>query len=142
MFLSGLQNTLAGKHNCMKTEMLMDRGCMVVSENETVFQAAKRMSEEELDIIPVLDNQLNLLGIVSSKDLVAGILAKEINPKEVFIGSLVSPAVTVGIQDDVETAASKLDRSGLSSLLVLDKQGRIAGTISRRSVKDLNQMAF
>jgi CBS domain-containing protein len=124
---------------------------VAVARESTPFKEIVRvLAEKQIGALPVLDENGNLVGVVSEADL----LAKEEAPGPSGIARLrqreralrakaagdtagalmTSPAVTVRPDQPVVEAARLLDRTGVKQLPVTDVDGALVGILSRRDL--------
>jgi CBS domain-containing protein len=96
----------------------------------SLADAARRMREDGIGTLMVVDHHGAMLGIVTDRDLVVQGLAEGLGP-EVSVESVMSrdPMVVHGY-DDVFIAASKMATHGYRRLPVVDHDGHLEGMIS------------
>lgn len=123
---------------------------MTVSKNMTinpvtttpdmgVFEAFELMKNEGVQRLPVLDNDGNLVGIISEKNITSAAADREVSIVEfalllskIKVGDVMTKEViTVSIDDPVELAARKMSDNDISILPVVDNNGKLVGVVSR-----------
>ena len=123
---------------------------MTVSKNMTinpvtttpdmgVFEAFELMKNEGVQRLPVLDNDGNLVGIISEKNITSAAADREVSIVEfalllskIKVGDVMTKEViTVSIDDPVELAARKMSDNDISILPVVDHNGKLVGVVSR-----------
>ena len=123
---------------------------MTVSKNMTinpvtttpdmgVFEAFELMKNEGVQRLPVLDNDGNLVGIISEKNITSAAADREVSIVEfalllskIKVGDVMTKEViTVSIDDPVELAARKMSDNDISILPVVDNDGKLVGIVSR-----------
>ena len=123
---------------------------MTVSKNMTinpvtttpdmgVFEAFELMKNEGVQRLPVLDNDGNLVGIISEKNITSAVADREVSIVEfalllskIKVGDVMTKEViTVSIDDPVELAARKMSDNDISILPVVDNDGKLVGVVSR-----------
>jgi len=132
---------------------LMTTDILATSPEATPFEVAQAMIQERIDLMPVVDRDLKVIGIVSEDDLLSRVnfphgkildglralfgqgdrraekaLARRVDALMTRDVCTVSPDAT--LQDAAETLVSK----GLRALPVVDKEGRLIGLLTRRHV--------
>lgn len=124
-----------------------------VRKTASFKEIAARLRELGVSGFPVVDDDGNVIGVVSEADLlvkealegghhgVRGLIGAAAHPRErhkaggVTAGDLMtSPAVTVSPDDAVEHAARLMYARGLKRLPVVDGFGRLAGIVTRTDV--------
>jgi CBS domain-containing protein len=111
---------------------------------ETLFkEIAGLLEEHRISAVPVLDDDLRVIGIVSEADLLAreDVLeerqAQAVGKKAVADTAaelMTSPAVSIGPGEDVVQATRIMEARKVKRLPVTDPQGRLVGIVSRRDV--------
>ena len=123
---------------------------MTVSKNMTinpvtttpdmgVFEAFELMKNEGVQRLPVLDNDGNLVGIISEKNITSAAADRKVSIVEfalllskIKVGDVMTKEViTVSVDDPVELAARKMSDNDISILPVVDHEGKLAGVVSR-----------
>ena len=123
---------------------------MTVSKNMTinpvtttpdmgVFEAFELMKNEGVQRLPVLDNDGNLVGIISEKNITSAAADRKVSIVEfalllskIKVGDVMTKEViTVSIDDPVELAARKMSDNDISILPVVDNDGKLVGLVSR-----------
>ena len=123
---------------------------MTVSKNMTinpvtttpdmgVFEAFELMKNEGVQRLPVLDNDGNLVGIISEKNITSAAADREVSIVEfalllskIKVGDVMTKEViTVSVDDPVELAARKMSDNDISILPVVDHNGKLVGVVSR-----------
>ena len=123
---------------------------MTVSKNMTinpvtttpdmgVFEAFELMKNEGVQRLPVLDNDGNLVGIISEKNITPAAADREVSIVEfalllskIKVGDVMTKEViTVSVDDPVELAARKMSDNDISILPVVDNDGKLVGIVSR-----------
>ena len=123
---------------------------MTVSKNMTinpvtttpdmgVFEAFELMKNEGVQRLPVLDNDGNLVGIISEKNITSAAADRKVSSVEfalllskIKVGDVMTKEViTVSIDDPVELAARKMSDNDISILPVVDNNGKLVGVVSR-----------
>jgi len=111
---------------------------------ETLFkEIAGLLERHRISAVPVLDDDLRVIGIVSEADLLARedvleeLKARAVGEKAVADTAaelMTSPAVTISAGDDVVLATRIMQARKVKRLPVTDPQGRLVGIVSRRDV--------
>ena len=123
---------------------------MTVSKNMTinpvtttpdmgVFEAFELMKSEGVQRLPVLDDEGNLVGIISEKNITSAAADREVSIVEfalllskIKVGDVMTKEViTVSVDDPVELAARKMSDNDISILPVVDHEGKLVGVVSR-----------
>lgn len=101
-----------------KVKDLMTRDIVKVSVDDTVFGASKVMAEKQRGYALVL-KEGKPTGIVTERDLVWKVMAKEVDPSRARVGEIMaSPLITVDPDADLSTAAEIMEKSRIRRLPV------------------------
>lgn len=120
----------------MKCRELMRSDVHVCFAEETVERAARIMRNQEIGFLPIVDSLKRLVGVVTDRDLVTRVLADGM-PGTTKVGEVMSDTVlvTVGPEDDVSIAESRMAREKKSRVVVVDEISRfVMGVISLSDV--------
>jgi CBS domain-containing protein len=114
---------------------VMSGDIQVLRTTESVADAASYLASHELDSITLCQVDGSLAGAVSSRDIVAEVVAKGRDPREVRLAELVGPGVPLSLHVDlpVDEAVSFMCRHHRARLPVVD-ENRVVGSVSRRDV--------
>ena len=112
---------------------------VTTTPDEGVFEAFELMKNEGVQRLPVLDNDGNLVGIISEKNITSAAADREVSIVEfalllskIKVGDVMTKEViTVSIDDPVELAARKMSDNDISILPVVDNNGKLVGVVSR-----------
>ena len=105
---------------------------------------AAMLRQHRVSGFPVADDDGKVVGVVTETDLVALVAGRYHRghraAEQATAGDLMShPAVTVGPDDPVKTAARLMRKQRLQRLPVVDRDGRLAGIVSRSDVLSVFQ---
>ena len=114
----------------MKVSELMTKQVVSLRQDETADVAARLFSGRNIGAAPVVDEAGRVLGMVTDRDLCVRCLAAEKNPKEVAVGTLMTPgAVTAEAEEDAAMVAARMGREQVRRVPVVE-QGKLAGIVS------------
>jgi acetoin utilization protein AcuB len=124
----------------------MQRNVITISPNASLFEARERMRRHSIPQLPVTEENGKLIGILSNRDireatlpvaLLRGATEKEAEDllKETIVEKVMTrKVVTATLADTLEDAIVLLHDFRVNSLPVLDREGQVAGIISRADV--------
>ena len=104
---------------------------------DTAASAAQAMRESNCGCTPVVENKekLNLVGVVTERDICHSVAAEDRRASEVRVEEIMRPAsACCGADETVEDAARKLAEHSATSLPVVNKEGGCCGTISSHHI--------
>ncbi|KQX46252.1 MULTISPECIES: CBS domain-containing protein [unclassified Streptomyces] len=109
---------------------MMHAGASCVQENETLMDAARRMSELDVGALPICGPDNRLHGIITDRDIVVKCLAKGKDPHHMTAGLLAQgKPVTVDADADSEQVLRTMQEHRVRRVPVIDDH-RLVGMIS------------
>ena len=101
-----------------------------IDADDTVAAAARRLRDANVGILPVLDRGV-LAGVVTDRDLVVRVVAAGRNPDTTAVRDVMTEGVAICCDDDtIATATAIMVRKAVRRLVVLDRDGHLAGVVS------------
>ena len=114
----------------MSIERICIREVDTAAPTETVFVAAERMLQRAVGSLVVVDDTSRPIGIVTDRDLVERVLAKERNPADTLVSDVMSTGLKTIKEDGAVEAALGLMRSGrFRRVPVVNGHGRLVGVV-------------
>lgn len=119
----------------MRAGELCIRDVVTAQEDESVLDAARRMAQLDVgDLIVVRQRpraQPRPIGIVTDRDLVVRVLARELAPAATKVGDVMRrELVTASEDEDIETVAAKMRTHAIRRLPIIDPLGGLQGVLS------------
>lgn len=116
----------------MNAENIMTLKVITVSPTDTVKKVIRVLIEKKVSGVPVVDDQKNVVGVVTEYDLILGIATggpgQDINQIMKKIFTSLSP------KTDVEDIMDMILTKRYKSFPVIDDDGKLVGVVSRRDV--------
>jgi CBS domain-containing protein len=119
-----------------------DRETVTVGCSASAREAARLMAARQIGALPVLDGD-RLVGIITERDILARIVAAELDPVATPASQVMSTELLVAeIGEPWEVCLQRMQQARVRHLIVLD-QGRLAGILSLRDLiaVDLDEKA-
>ena len=125
---------------------VMSHNVECVQENDTVLDAAKRLAELDVGAMPICGEDNRLKGMLTDRDIVVKVLAKDRDPASTTAGQLAQgKPVTIGADDSVDEALQTMAQHKVRRLPVIDghdlvgivSQADLARAIDEEKVGDL-----
>ena len=125
---------------------VMTGGVECVGENDSILDAAKRLSELDVGSMPICGEDDRLKGMLTDRDIVVKVLAAGQDPSSVTTGDLgQGKPVTIGADDSVDEALHTMAEHKVRRLPVIDGHDLVgvvsiadlAGGIEDEKVGDL-----
>jgi CBS domain-containing protein len=118
----------------MLVKDVMSNPVITVDENASINHVAELMDKHELGCIIVTGKDGKPIGIITERDLVTRILAKNIKPESVRAKDVMtSPLITIEPDETINEAARKMNRLNIRRLGVTYK-GQLVGLISSKDI--------
>jgi CBS domain-containing protein len=102
----------------------------VTSPDTTLTEAAKRMRELDVGMLPVCDGD-RLVGILTDRDITIRATAEGRDPKKTAVRDVMTPKVVYCFDDqDVSEAARIMKEKQIRRLPVINREKRLVGVLS------------
>jgi len=125
----------------MTLKTLCNREVLVAAKDDSILEAAKLMREYhagDLIIVEERNGSRYPVGIVTDRDIVIELIAKEIAPDSVTVGDLMCRDLVLAREHDNLFDAIKLMRQkGIRRLPVVDQNGALVGIITADDLIEL-----
>ena len=123
-----------GLRSRMLVRDVMSSPVITVNEEATVVRIAELMEKHELGCIIVVNKEGKPIGIITERDLVERVLAKNLKPDTVKAKDVMtSPLITIEPDETINEAARKMSRLNIRRLGVVYK-GELVGLISSKDI--------
>jgi CBS domain-containing protein len=118
----------------MLVKDVMSSPVITVDEDATAVHVAELMEKHELGCIIVVGRGGKPVGIITERDLVTRVLAKNLKPDAVKAKDVMTtPLITIGPDETINEAARKMSRLNIRRLGVVYK-GELIGLISSKDI--------
>lgn len=123
-----------GLRSRMLVRDVMSSPVITIEEDAPVNKAAELMEKHGLGCIIVTNEEGKPLGIITERDLVARVLAKNVKPDSVRAKEVMtSPLITVEPHETINEAARRMSRLNIRRLGVVYK-GQLIGLVSSKDI--------
>ena len=109
--------------------MLMSRNLIIASPDEDVKDVAKKMIENDVRRVPVVNDDGELVGIITSFDLVSQALTK-IDIDDAVENYMITNVPTTWEKTPLNVAFESMKQFGLKSILALDDDSQLSGILT------------
>ena len=118
----------------MRIEEVMVRDVVTIDSGATLLEAAERMREANVGILPVVEGGV-LRGVLTDRDLVVRAIAREADPSSTRVGDCATDKPLAARPEwDVEQAMELMSRRQVGRLPVVDDQDRPIGIVTLSSL--------
>jgi CBS domain-containing protein len=113
----------------------MHEGCECIRESQTLLDAAKRMEELDIGVMPICGDDERLKGMITDRDIVVKALAQGKDPARTRAGDLAQGRlVWVGADASFEEALSLMREHAVKRLPVMDDNKRLCGIVTEADI--------
>lgn len=112
----------------MRLKDVMTVDVQSVPPNCSVRGAAAKMAEFDICTLPVCEGR-RILGQVTDRDITIKVTAEGMNPEEVTVSDIMTPAIWAREDMDVTKAAILMQNHQIRRLLVVNGNGELAGIV-------------
>lgn len=113
----------------------MHDGCECIGESQSVLDAAKRMEQLDIGVLPICGEDDRLKGMLTDRDIVVRVLAHGKDPTTTMVGELTQgKPITIAADASIDQALSLMREHAVKRLPVLDEDKRLCGIITEADV--------
>ncbi|MEU1133133.1 CBS domain-containing protein [Streptomyces sp. NPDC005900] len=113
---------------------IMTAGAECVGADESVLQAARKMTELDVGALPICGTDNRLKGMLTDRDIVVKVLGKGKDPERTTAGELAQgEAVTIGADDDAGEIMRTMTAHKVRRLPVIDGHD-LVGVVAQADV--------
>lgn len=103
----------------------------IAKPNESVLDAAKKLTQDNIGAMPICDTDGSLKGIITDRDIVTKVVAQGKDPAKTTVGELAEgKPVTIDANAPVDEAMKKMSENQVRRLPVVDN-GKLVGMVSQ-----------
>ena len=125
----------------MTLKSICNREVVIAQKNDTLVEVAKLMREYQVGSIVIVEERNGLrypVGIVTDRDLVIELIAKEVDINSVTLGDVMYRDIILGKEnDDVNETIKIMRQRGIRRLPVVDDRGVLVGIVTMDDLIDL-----
>ena len=113
----------------------MHEGCECIGESQSLLDAAKRMEELDIGVLPICGDDERLKGMLTDRDIVVKGLAQGMDPATTRAGDLAQgKLIWVGADASFEEALSMMREHAVKRLPVMDSDKRLCGIVTEADI--------
>lgn len=115
----------------MKVLDIMKRQASVTTPGSHLARAGRLMAEVGCGILPVVDDEEQLVGVITDRDITLAVSGRDRRPSEIQVHQVMSgEAFTCTAEQDVREAMRTMRERRVRRLPVVDSGGRLEGILS------------
>jgi signal-transduction protein with cAMP-binding, CBS, and nucleotidyltransferase domain len=132
-FKGGMMSEI-GFRSRMLVKDVMSSPVVTIEEDEPVNRVAELMDKQGLGCIIVTNKEGKPIGIITERDLVVRVLAKNVVPSSIKANEVMtSPLITIEPEETIHEAARRMSRLNIRRLGVVYK-GQLVGLLSSKDI--------
>jgi CBS domain-containing protein len=113
----------------------MHQGCECINESETVLEAAKRMEQQDIGVLPICGNDERLKGMLTDRDIVVKVLAHDKDPATTPASEFAQGTpVWTSADASIEEALDLMREHAVKRLPVIDENKKLCGIITEADI--------
>ena len=113
----------------------MHEGAECIGENQTLLDAAKRMEELDVGVLPICGDDDRLKGMLTDRDIVVKALAQGRDPATTVCGELAQGTVRwIATDASLDEALSMMREHAVKRLCVMDDDKKLTGIITEADI--------
>ena len=126
----------------MNVAQLCSRDVVSLRKTDGVITAARLMRERHVGYIVVVEpdfagSTVRPIGVLTDRDIVVGVIAKEIDPRTLCVEDVMSSnPVVLNQHDSIAAAVAEMRRMGVRRMPVVGELGQLIGVLSLDDVLD------
>ena len=114
----------------MKIAEIMSSGVLLISPDDTIQSAARKMDDADVGFLPVQEND-KLIGMVTDRDLALRAVALGKDPQKTKVRDVMTERVLYCLEDEeVEDVADNMAEMRIRRLPIVDDNKRLVGVVS------------
>lgn len=115
----------------MQVQEIMTKNPACCTPEQKTNEAAKLMVECDCGEIPVVDDKRKPLGVVTDRDIIVRVVARDEDPREWPVReAMTSPALTVTAETSLEECRRLMEENQIRRVPVVDKNGIVVGIVA------------
>lgn len=119
----------------MKVKELMTKDVHACRPEESSSRAAQIMWEQDCGIVPVVDEERRLVGVLTDRDICMAAFTKDLPPSAIRVGDIMAHDIQCcAPSDSVADAEARMRDRHVRRLPVLDSKGTLVGILSLNDV--------
>jgi CBS domain-containing protein len=113
---------------------IMSKDVTVIREEETMREAAERLAEDDIGVLPICDENKQIKGVLTDRDIVVHVIARGKDPANTLARELEQgEIITLRPDDSIQHACDLMAQHKVRRLPVVEN-GRIVGMVSQADV--------
>lgn len=115
----------------IKAKDIMTKDIVSVKRDTPVYEAVKLMAENDITGMPVVEDDMTLLGVISEKDVLRLFYADEEEKNKPVEFFMTQPAACYDENDSLQKICDFMMINHFRRVPVISKEGKVVGIVSR-----------
>jgi CBS domain-containing protein len=113
----------------------MHEGCECINESQTIVQAAKRMEQLDIGVLPICGSDDRLKGMLTDRDIVVKVLAHDLDPATTQVSEFAQGTpVWVNADASIDDALELMREHAVKRLPVIDDSKQLCGIVTEADI--------
>ena len=113
----------------------MHAGCECINESETILQAAKRMEQLDIGVLPICGTDDRLKGMLTDRDIVVKVLAHDMDPSTTPVSEFAQGTpVWVSADASIDEALELMRENAVKRLPVIGDDKQLCGIVTEADI--------
>jgi len=132
-----VQNRLTKRrHQMLKVKDVMTKNVVSVKKDLPIYEAMEIMRKKDITGMPVIEEDMTLVGVITEKDVLRLFYANEEEKNETVGFFMTRPAVSYRENENLQSVCDFMMINYFRRVPVVSKQGKLVGIISRPDIID------
>jgi len=118
----------------LKAKDIMTKDVICVKRDTPIYEAARLLIKNDITGMPVVEDDMSLIGVVSEKDLLRLIYTGQDDKNSTVESFMTQPAACYKEDDSLKTIIDFMLINYFRRVPVVSRQGKVLGIISRPDV--------
>ena len=119
-------------------EIISSRPLRYVNSGSRIIDTVTFMSEENIGLVPVLEEDGKLIGVFSERDLVRRVISKGLDLETTIVNEVMSKNLTLAnINESYEECLKKMKDANIRHILIIDNE-KLVGIVSVRDLLEID----
>ena len=118
-----------------KVRELMTESPRTVAPDASAVEAATVMRDEDAGVVPIVESDGRLAGVVTDRDIALRVVAEGREPGSTTVGEIASQNLaTIDPQQDIDEALRLMAKHQVRRLPVVEEDGKLVGILAQADV--------
>ena len=113
----------------MKISDVMSRDPQVAKPSDTIAAVARRMSEIDSGVLPVVEGD-EIVGVITDRDIVIRVVGEDRDNEICVSEVMTSPVVTCVESENLKVATKKMAELQMRRMVIVDGAAKLVGILS------------